>query len=146
MCLAPPRSSHFTRPQITADTRVPHLHSALSFELACPAWGYVILTIRTSSQNGICAAVHAAVQDVMDDPVVAADGYTYERLAIEEWVKRSSTSPLTNMPLPHGQLVTNLVLRSAIREWSEQQARRRQQQQQGPGAGAGRAAQQRAGW
>ncbi len=88
----------------------------------------------------------------MDDPVVAADGYTYERLAIEEWVKRSSTSPLTNMPLPHSQLVTNLVLRSAIREWSEQQARRRQQQQQqqqqgpGAGAGAGRAAQQRAGW
>lgn len=26
--------------------------------------------------------------EVMDDPVIAADGYTYERSAIEEWFKK----------------------------------------------------------
>ncbi|KXZ51279.1 hypothetical protein GPECTOR_13g766 [Gonium pectorale] len=71
--------------------------------------------------------------DVMDEPVVAADGYTYERLAIQEWVSRSSTSPLTNMPLPHSHLVENRTLRSAIVEWREQQ----QGQQQGTSAGGG---------
>lgn len=36
--------------------------------------------------------------------MVAADGYTYERLAITEWVSRSPTSPLTNMRLEHTQV------------------------------------------
>ncbi|GLI66119.1 hypothetical protein VaNZ11_009830 [Volvox africanus] len=59
-------------------------------------------------------------QEVMDEPVVAADGYTYEKLAITEWIKRSRTSPLTNLPLEHTNLVENRTLRSAIREWHMQ--------------------------
>ncbi|KAG2438743.1 hypothetical protein HXX76_005288 [Chlamydomonas incerta] len=73
-------------------------------------------------------------QDVMEDPVVAADGYTYERLAITEWVSRSPTSPLTNMRLDHTQVVPNLTLRSAIKEWREQQQHPRRS---GPGAVVG---------
>ncbi|PNH12734.1 U-box domain-containing protein 52 [Tetrabaena socialis] len=76
-------------------------------------------------------------QDVMDEPVVAADGYTYERLAIQEWVARSRTSPLTNMPLAHAQLVDNLTLRSAIKEWREQAAQQQRRPQRDAGAGAG---------
>ena len=33
-------------------------------------------------------------QDLMIDPVVAADGVTYERKAIEDWFGRSGDSPL----------------------------------------------------
>ena len=33
-------------------------------------------------------------QDLMVDPVVAADGVTYERAAIEDWFGRSGDSPL----------------------------------------------------
>eukprot|EP00197_Chlamydomonas_leiostraca_P000020 CAMPEP_0202886216 /NCGR_PEP_ID=MMETSP1391-20130828/42060_1 /ASSEMBLY_ACC=CAM_ASM_000867 /TAXON_ID=1034604 /ORGANISM="Chlamydomonas leiostraca, Strain SAG 11-49" /LENGTH=972 /DNA_ID=CAMNT_0049569485 /DNA_START=65 /DNA_END=2985 /DNA_ORIENTATION=+ len=63
-------------------------------------------------------------QDVMDDPVVAADGYTYEREAIRAWLSKSPTSPLTNLALEHCHLVPNLNLRSAIREWQGQAAAR----------------------
>jgi len=67
-------------------------------------------------------------QDVMEEPVVAADGYMYEKDAIEEWLTRSPTSPLTNMPMPHTHLTPNHALRSAIMEWRE---RMRRQQRQG---------------
>ena len=59
----------------------------------------------------------------MEDPVFAADGYTYEKEAIEEWVKRSPTSPLTNMPLAHTHLVPNRGIRSAIKEYQERAKR-----------------------
>jgi hypothetical protein len=35
----------------------------------------------------------------MEDPVVAADGHTYERRAIEGWFEKHLTSPITNLPL-----------------------------------------------
>lgn len=59
-------------------------------------------------------------QDVMDDPVFAADGYTYERKAIAGWITNHNTSPMTNLALPHTHLTPNLLLRSAIKEWREQ--------------------------
>ncbi|GLC46283.1 hypothetical protein PLESTM_001853700 [Pleodorina starrii] len=69
-------------------------------------------------------------QDVMVEPVVAADGYTYERLAISEWMLRARTSPMTNLPLEHTNLVDNRTLRSAIAEWQQQQQQQQQQQRQ----------------
>ena len=32
---------------------------------------------------------------VMEDPVIALDGYTYERAAISTWLEQNETSPLT---------------------------------------------------
>ncbi|KAJ3689814.1 hypothetical protein LUZ61_018978 [Rhynchospora tenuis] len=61
------------------------------------------------------------LQDVMQNPHIAADGFTYEADAIKQWLRRGhSTSPMTNLPLPHRNLIPNLVLRSAIQEWLEQ--------------------------
>ncbi len=74
----------------------------------------------------------------MRDPVVAADGYSYEREAIAAWMQRAGTSPLTNLPLQHGALTPNHLLRSAILEW---QAARAQGQAGGAGQQAGGAAQ-----
>ena len=53
-------------------------------------------------------------QQLMRDPVVASDGYTYERAAIEDWMDTCMTSPITHAPLPHRELVPNLTMRSAI--------------------------------
>ena len=55
---------------------------------------------------------------VMDDPVVAADGATYERAAIEAWLRDgNTTSPLTGAPLPHPGLTPNLALAAAIKRF-----------------------------
>ncbi|CAM8978691.1 unnamed protein product [Rhodiola kirilowii] len=57
-------------------------------------------------------------QDVMKDPNVAADGFTYEAEAIQEWINSGhDTSPMTNLTLSHTNLVPNHALRSAIQEW-----------------------------
>ena len=52
----------------------------------------------------------------MIDPVVAADGHTYERTAIARWFEASDKSPLTNAILPHKELVSNYMLLSSIQE------------------------------
>lgn len=46
----------------------------------------------------------------MVDPVVAADGHTYERHAIMRWMQTSNKSPLTGEVLAHSQLVSNYML------------------------------------
>ena len=38
-------------------------------------------------------------QELMEDPVVAADGITYERRCIAEWFYFNSGSPTTREPL-----------------------------------------------
>lgn len=61
----------------------------------------------------------ACMQDVMKDPVMAGDGYTYERLAIESWLANHGTSPISNEELPNKSLIANHSLRSAISEWQQ---------------------------
>ncbi|KAL6580602.1 U-box domain-containing protein 52 [Orobanche minor] len=57
------------------------------------------------------------LDEVMDDPCVAGDGYTYDRRAIEAWLKEKHTSPVTKSVLPHKYLTPNYTLLSAIMEW-----------------------------
>ncbi|XP_008232891.1 PREDICTED: U-box domain-containing protein 33 [Prunus mume] len=57
-------------------------------------------------------------QEVMQDPHVAADGFTYEAEALRGWLDSGhDTSPMTNLNLEHKNLVPNHALRSAIQEW-----------------------------
>ncbi|XP_043707153.1 U-box domain-containing protein 35-like [Telopea speciosissima] len=71
-------------------------------------------TFRSSPpQHFICPIL----QDVMDDPCVASDGYTYDRKAIELWLKENDISPMTNLSLPSKDLLPNYSLLSAIMEW-----------------------------
>ena len=60
-------------------------------------------------------------QELMEEPVVTQDGQTYERHAIEYWLRDHDTSPLTGQPLAHKELTANIVLRSMIREHYERQ-------------------------
>ncbi|KAK6132118.1 hypothetical protein DH2020_034143 [Rehmannia glutinosa] len=57
------------------------------------------------------------LKDVMKDPCVAADGYSYDRKAIEEWLEENDKSPVTNLPLLNKSLIPNYTLLSAIMEW-----------------------------
>ena len=58
------------------------------------------------------------VQEVMEEPVLAGDGYTYERSAILQWLQLGhTTSPMTNQPLEHPGLTSNRALRAAIQQW-----------------------------
>ena len=58
------------------------------------------------------------LQEIMHDPQVAADGFTYEGDAIREWLENGhDTSPMTNLKLSHLFLTPNHALRLAIQDW-----------------------------
>ena len=65
----------------------------------------------SAGQQGAAAVVSSFVcpitQAVMEDPVMTADGHTYERAAIEQWLASHNTSPLTGLPLSTHELVPN---------------------------------------
>lgn len=51
----------------------------------------------------------------LQDPVIASDGFTYERSAIEEWfLSGKLTSPSTNEFLPNQMLVSNHYLKTKL--------------------------------
>ncbi|XVE73859.1 hypothetical protein DITRI_Ditri11bG0152100 [Diplodiscus trichospermus] len=61
-------------------------------------------------------------REIMENPHVAADGYTYELRALRGWLDSGhNTSPMMNVQLAHRNLVPNHALRSAILEWRQQQ-------------------------
>ncbi|KAI7807924.1 WD repeat, SAM and U-box domain-containing protein 1 isoform X1 [Triplophysa rosa] len=61
-------------------------------------------------------------REIMRDPVIAADGYSYEREAIESWINtKNRTSPMTNLPLQTTLLTPNRTLKMAICRWTTNQ-------------------------
>ena len=56
--------------------------------------------------------------EIMQSPVICADGHSYEESAILEWFKRSDRSPKTGLPLANKTLIPNIALRNAIQDWS----------------------------
>ena len=81
---------------------------------------------RKQSDKGEGPSMRSAPQDLPDefvcpitltlmtDPVITSDGQTYERKAIEDWLQRNSTSPLTAVELDNKNLIPNVALRSQI--------------------------------
>jgi len=55
----------------------------------------------------------------MREPVVDPEGNTYEKRAIEEWLQRNATSPLTRNRLTAAMLKPNRALGAAIEEYSQ---------------------------
>ena len=74
---------------------------------------------RGREENLPAAFICPITQELMEEPVVTQDGQTYERHAIEYWLRDHDTSPLTGQPLAHKELTANIVLRSMIREHYE---------------------------
>ena len=52
--------------------------------------------------------------EIMQDPVITADGHCYERKEIENWLRNHDTSPKTNEKLEHKNLVPNHALKALI--------------------------------
>ena len=58
------------------------------------------------------------LQEVMKNPHVAADGFSYELEAMEEWLSMGNeTSPMTNLRLKNTFLTPNHTLRTLIQDW-----------------------------
>lgn len=58
------------------------------------------------------------MQEVMKNPHLAADGFSYEFEAIQEWLRTGhDTSPMTKLRLKHKLLTPNHTLRSLIQDW-----------------------------
>jgi hypothetical protein len=51
---------------------------------------------------------------LMVDPVLTPNGDTYERAAIEEWLKKKGTCPVTRNPLTIASLIPNKAMKSLI--------------------------------
>ena len=56
----------------------------------------------------ICPITHS----MMTDPVSTADGHTFERVAIQQWLDTRHTSPLTGLRLEHKNLTPNHAIRA----------------------------------
>ncbi|KAF7844531.1 U-box domain-containing protein 33 isoform X1 [Senna tora] len=79
---------------------------------------YFICPIFLIIEERLMKGINGTFQEVMQDPHVAADGFTYEAEAIRGWLDSGhETSPMTNDKLAHRNLVPNLALRSAIQDW-----------------------------
>jgi hypothetical protein len=63
----------------------------------------------------LCPIAHT----VMTDPVVGPAGISYERAALQQWLRRRKVDPSTQGPLEIQDVYSNLNLRSAIAAWAE---------------------------
>ncbi|CAL8404644.1 unnamed protein product [Boreogadus saida] len=86
--------------------------------------GKVLRKIEELKGVSVCSGVPdeylcPITRELMKDPVIAADGYSYEREAIQSWINsRNRSSPMTNLPLKTTLLTPNHTLKMAIGRWS----------------------------
>ena len=55
-------------------------------------------------------------KEIMRIPVMANDGITYEKEAIEKWLSTSSKSPITGVTINRGSLTINYALKNTIEQ------------------------------
>ena len=102
-------------------------------------WRRAAEQVESDSPSFVCPIG----REVMRDPVVAADGHTYERGSIEEWIQRQGAdarSPKTNAKLAHTMLTPNHTLKASIDEAIEHAMCADQDNDDGEGEGAAGAA------
>ena len=81
-----------------------------------------VTTVRSSpppdNPAALCPA-HSPSLTLAVPNAIQADGFTYERSAIEQWLKTHNTSPATGVELESKQLIPCHSLRSLIRDFHE---------------------------
>uniref|UniRef100_A0A0E0E341 RING-type E3 ubiquitin transferase n=1 Tax=Oryza meridionalis TaxID=40149 RepID=A0A0E0E341_9ORYZ len=100
------------RPSLESEV-LPEIESILSRITASP-------TLRSPNAAVPSHFICPILQEVMDDPYVAADGHTYEHRAIKAWLKKHKTSPVTKQRLQYLSIIPNHSLRVAIQQWKSQ--------------------------
>ena len=78
-----------------------HLDSASKHQFDIPSQGFVC----------------PVTCELLTEPVVCADGHTYEGRAIRQWLDKYNISPITNTPLTSWTLIPNLTLKSMINNY-----------------------------
>lgn len=78
-------------------------------------------TSRTRSELGtaeppleLCCPI---TLNLFEDPVAAPDGQTYERAAIEAWLDRKGTSPMSGLAMSKAMLVPCLLVRRIVQDF-----------------------------
>ena len=66
---------------------------------------------------------------LMVDPVIAEDGYTYERVTISRWISKSLVSPMTGKLLSKKELRSNIVIRNQVRRVFSSSSHQQRRQQ-----------------
>ncbi|KAG2302958.1 hypothetical protein Bca52824_031609 [Brassica carinata] len=77
-------------------------------------------SIVKKEQSNLRARSHyfcPILREIMEEPEIAADGFTYEKKAILAWLEKHNISPVTRKKLDHYKLTPNDTLRSAIHDW-----------------------------
>uniref|UniRef100_A0A0E0KF77 RING-type E3 ubiquitin transferase n=1 Tax=Oryza punctata TaxID=4537 RepID=A0A0E0KF77_ORYPU len=96
-------------------TKVWNVVEPLTRKPPAATWPYL-----QSASGDICvpAAFTCPISmEIMKDPQMASDGFTYEAEAIRSWFDRGNIrSPMTNLVLPNLNLIPNRVLCSSIHE------------------------------
>ncbi len=66
--------------------------------------------MATSNDSLLCPLT----LELFRDPVLAQDGHTYERDAIEEWIRKTGTSPITRQPISIQHLISNITVKKIV--------------------------------
>ncbi|KAM7424363.1 hypothetical protein PAMA_000622 [Pampus argenteus] len=83
----------------------------------------VLRKVEELKSESVCSGIPdeflcPITRELMREPVIAADGYSYERGAIASWINtKNRTSPMTNLPLLTTLLTPNHTLKMAIGRW-----------------------------
>lgn len=80
-------------------------------------------SMRSATNGGLDGLLCPLSKQLMTDPVLAADGVTYHRPAISEWMASQNVSPVLQTPLRHGGLVPNHAVKDAVLGYLRMQLR-----------------------
>lgn len=115
----PPDASHgsmawpTTNLQVRDDDRIKHLITSAMMPQLSPLG-------KRNRVSWIPAEYLCPItKDVMTDPVICADGFTYDRHSIEAHLKIKDVSPLTQNKLQSKVLIPNQAIRSLITKLGE---------------------------
>ncbi|XP_032358135.1 WD repeat, SAM and U-box domain-containing protein 1 isoform X2 [Etheostoma spectabile] len=83
----------------------------------------ILRKVEELKNDSVCSGIPdeflcPITRELMKEPVIAADGYSYEREAIDSWINhKNRSSPMTNLPLLTTLLTPNHTLKMAIGRW-----------------------------
>ncbi len=92
-------------PQELVDSEAIHVISHEEKELKIQASG-----VNSTPEHFTCPIT----KEMMTNPVIAPDGYSYEQSVIIEWLKKTAVSPMTRQVMTIEQLIPNRQLKEAI--------------------------------
>ena len=97
-----------------------------SSHLLSPEFTRVVAKLKFANDKGFeipSEFISSITLEVISDPVITADGQTYDREAISAWFKNNPgkiTSPLTGKEISSTNLIPNYTLRARMCEWQEE--------------------------